>query len=103
MALEFRTAFNMLATRQAQIRRRAKRRVSLRIAVPINDNSLLRVIIRLFFFVGPFRVKESSRLVLLVSTIFNTDSTVAMAPKAKHTGSSSKAVVPETQMGGSPI
>ena len=62
MAREFCAAFNMHATRRTGIRPRAKRRVSLGISVSIKDNSLSRVIIRLFFFVEPFRVKKSSRL-----------------------------------------
>ena len=97
---EFCAVFNMPATRQTGIRRRAKRRISLRFTVPIKDNSLSRVIIRLFFFAEPFRVKKSSKL-FSVFTIFNTDSTVVMAPKAKHVASSSKDVALETQMGGS--
>jgi len=39
LACELHAALNALSTRQAVIRRRAKRRVSLRIAVPINGNS----------------------------------------------------------------
>ena len=82
MARKFCVAFNMHATRQTGIRPRAKHRVSLRITVPIKDNSLSRVIIRLFFFAEPFRVKKSSKL-FSVFTIFNSDFTVEMTPKIK--------------------
>ena len=85
---------------QVGIRPRDMRGISLRITMPIKDNNLSRVIIKLFFFTEPFRVKKSLK-VFSVFTIFNSDLTVKMAPKTKPVSSSSSAVAFEIQMGGS--
>ena len=92
--------------RRAKIGPRDMRRESLRIIVSIKDNSLLRVIIRLFFFsieprVENFQEFKKSLKLFPLSFIFNTDFTVEMAPKAKHVISSLSAVAPKAQMGGS--
>ena len=98
-------SFKIRAMRRAKIRPRDMRRRSLRITVSIKDNSLLRVIIKLFFFsteprVENFQEFKKSLKLFPLSFIFNSDFTVEMAPKAKHVASSSSAVAPEVQMGG---
>ena len=46
------------------------------------------------------RIKKKLKAFFLLSFVFNTDSTVEMAPKTKHDVSFSSAVASEVQMGG---